>query len=104
MQAGHRIVQNINRHRRIIETARVVERFSRSEEGVGRTIDAKALTINTVTRAVLAAGFPSDHEAAVFERRHRRIILIARSVGVDLELVAEAIALRVITLTKDTVA
>ena len=103
VQAGHRIVQDINRHRRIIKTARVVKRFSRSEEGVGRTIDAKALTINTITRAILAVGFPSDHEAAVFERRHRRIILMARSVGVDLELIAEAIALRVITLTKDTV-
>ena len=57
VQAGHRIVQDVNRHRRIIETARIVKRFSRSEEGVGRTIDAKALTINTVTRAVLAAGF-----------------------------------------------
>ena len=104
VQAGYRIVQNINRYRRVIETARIVKRFSRSEEGVGRTIDVEALAINTVTRAVLAAGFPSDHEAAVFECRHRRIILIARSVGVDLELIAEGVALRVITLTKDPIA
>ena len=70
---------------------------------VGRRKPDMPLAINTVTRAVLAAGFPSDHEAAVFERRHRRIILIARSVGVDLELIAEGVALRVITLAVNTI-
>ena len=70
MQAGHRIVQDINRHRRIIKTARVVV-LQRSEEGVSRTIDAKALTINTITATILAVGFvtmkpPSLSAATVY--------------------------------------
>ena len=104
VQAGNRIVQDVDRNRRVIQAARVVERLGRGEERVGRAVDAKALAVDAVTAAVLAVGFPSHHEAAVVKRGDRRIILFAARVGVDPELTAEGVAIGVITLTVDAIA
>ena len=42
--------------------------------------------------------FPGHHKAAVIKRRYRRVILFAAGVGINLELVTETGAIRVITL------
>ena len=72
---------------------------------VVRTFRIKALSVDAVIRIsrVLVTRFPGDDESAVIKRRYRRILLLAVSPGVDLELVALGRSIFTIALAKDTI-
>jgi len=70
-----------------------------TDRGVALPLEAEGVRI----RATRAEALPHDHEVAVGVQRHRRVALLARGVGVDLELAARRAARRGVALPLDAV-
>ena len=69
-----------------------------------RPVGTITLGIDTAARAVLTIRAPHHHEAAVGERAHFGLVLVAESLTADLELGAHGSAPGVVALAEDTVA
>ena len=104
--AGAKIDQQVGRTRnrfRIVTVRSGVQRHLRRRRTrrIAGHADIEALAVNTVTRTILTAGFPGDHEAAIRKRGYRRVDLLARNIGVGHELVANRRACAIEQLTAD---
>ena len=102
--AGAKIDQQVSRTRnrlRIVTVRSGVQRHLRRRRTrrIAGHADIEALAVDAVTRTILAAGFPGDHEAAVGKGGYRRVDLLARNIGVGHELVANRRARDVEQLT-----